>query len=296
MKAMAGLEVSSLSAQAPSNRVCLSLEQAIMEKGKIAMAFMQVLTTSLQEFPVTLPPFVSRIASAFSIVSFDFFALFSVGCVVEVNYYGALLSTVATPVGLALLVFLYATYRARRYIKDRQKESASKGGIKTDVLQNNKEVVRWQPIFTQIYLVVLFCIYPGVSRKILTTFKCEDFYVALPEPECTAEKGLRWREGIGTTEVEPYACYSSFLRDDLSLSCNSSKHAAWEAFAAVAFVFYPLGVPALFAWLLLRARRSGVDEGGNRKVNSIAFIQPVSREATILRSKNVFLHPRNHSN
>lgn len=48
--------------------------------------------------------------------------------------------------------------------------------------------------------------------------------------------------------------HEQFLRADYRIDCNSSRHRALRVYAAIMLVVYPLGIPALYTFLLLRKR------------------------------------------
>ncbi|KAG5187583.1 hypothetical protein JKP88DRAFT_307130 [Tribonema minus] len=78
----------------------------------------------------------------------------------------------------------------------------------------------------QIVLAFTFVIFSGVSTVCFQTFACD----TLPGTDA------RW------------------LRADYSISCDTAKHTYYMAYAAVFVLVYPLGIPALYAWYLWRAR------------------------------------------
>eukprot|EP00611_Tribonema_gayanum_P023781 TRINITY_DN507_c0_g1_i5.p1 TRINITY_DN507_c0_g1~~TRINITY_DN507_c0_g1_i5.p1 ORF type:complete len:835 (-),score=189.38 TRINITY_DN507_c0_g1_i5:172-2676(-) len=78
----------------------------------------------------------------------------------------------------------------------------------------------------RILLVLAFLIFGGVSSTILETFGCESF------PTINER----------------------FLRADYAISCNTSTYKSYRAYAAFMLVVYPIGIPALFALLLSKAR------------------------------------------
>ena len=112
----------------------------------------------------------------------------------EVDFFSELLFFCLMPWGLAALTFVFAHHVHSR---DPSRSRSS--------------------VFTKVFLVVLFCIYPGVSRKVLSTFKCEYFLTAAEQGEhvrhTCEDLGYTWRDD---------ACYRSFLRADYSLSCDAS--------------------------------------------------------------------------
>ena len=78
---------------------------------------------------------------------------------------------------------------------------------------------------------ILFFIYPSVTAKIFTTFNCVTF-------------------------DDEFDGSDSFLRVDLSISCNAPERAGWLAYAIVACLVYPIGVPLFYAYLLLVRHRT----------------------------------------
>jgi hypothetical protein len=173
------------------------------------------------------------------VLSFDLFSFLSMGCLVNLDFYDELLATCVLPLVLAAGALGYARYVASR---------------------------DWWRVFTQIYLVILFCIYPGVSRKILTIFKCESFFVNVAGEQDCDDLGV-WRDDD--------ACFQSFLRADYRLSCDDERYAAWSVFGGLMVALYPVGVPCLF-WALLR--RSVVHKASAGRTHELAFIKEAYKD------------------
>ncbi len=53
----------------------------------------------------------------------------------------------------------------------------------------------------------------------------------------------------------------TYLRADYSLTCTSSTHTTWKAYAGLMVFVYPIGIPAFFAWWLFSNRRDLVKVG-----------------------------------
>ena len=70
-------------------------------------------------------------------------------------------------------------------------------------------------------LLILFAVYPSVSSHIFATFACNKL-----------DDGSSW------------------LHADLSIDCSSAEHTTMVIYAAVMIFVYPLGAPALYAFLL----------------------------------------------
>ena len=82
--------------------------------------------------------------------------------------------------------------------------------------------------YAQLQLIVLFLVLPGVSTTIFRTFLCDEGFVE--------DKSV------------------SFLEADLTLSCESTEYKQLEVLAWFGLLMYPVGVNALYAGLLYRAR------------------------------------------
>ena len=82
--------------------------------------------------------------------------------------------------------------------------------------------------YAQLQLIVLFLVLPGVSTTIFRTFLCDEGFVE--------DKSV------------------SFLEADLTLSCESTEYKQLEVLAWFGLLMYPIGVNALYAGLLYRAR------------------------------------------
>jgi hypothetical protein len=90
--------------------------------------------------------------------------------------------------------------------------------------------------YAHLQLIVLFLVLPGVSTTIFRTFLCDDGFVE--------DKSV------------------SFLEADLTLSCESKEYNRLYALAWFGFALYPVGVNALYAGLLYRARDAIQRRGG----------------------------------
>ena len=64
------------------------------------------------------------------------------------------------------------------------------------------------------------------------------------------------------------------MMSDQSVDCGTAKHAAYQVYAGVMMVVYPVGIPTLYGVLLWRAREPLQEEGreGNEKLHKIAFL------------------------
>ncbi|CAN0027903.1 unnamed protein product, partial [Laminaria digitata] len=85
-------------------------------------------------------------------------------------------------------------------------------------------VVRNQHISAGLFVV--FFVYSSVSSTIFQAFRCDALDDAM-----------------------------DYLQADYSLMCSSAKHKAYKVYAILMFIAYPLGIPAIFSWWLVRNRK-----------------------------------------
>ena len=84
-------------------------------------------------------------------------------------------------------------------------------------------------------LLVSFLVYSSVSSVVFQMFACDDL-----------DDGKR------------------YLRADYTIDCDSSRHRAFQIYAGVMILLYPIGIPTLYAGLLLQNHRLLLD-GESRK-------------------------------
>ncbi|CAM9411640.1 unnamed protein product [Sphacelaria rigidula] len=83
-------------------------------------------------------------------------------------------------------------------------------------------------------IFLLFFVYSSVSHTVFLTFSCDG----------SLDDGV------------------SYLRADYSVTCGSHRHTAFRVYAAVMILIYPVGIPAMFAWWLIRDDKDLKDESG----------------------------------
>ena len=85
-------------------------------------------------------------------------------------------------------------------------------------------------------LLVTFLVYSSVSSVVFQTFTCEGL-----------DDGKR------------------YLRADYTIECDSPKHRAFQIYASLMMLVYPLGIPAMYTIVLFNNRRMLRDENGREE-------------------------------
>ena len=145
-------------------------------------------------------------------------------CFYDYNHYDLLLAVTVGPIVLAVLLFACTTTTA--YCMVRRLLKAVRDHTESAVL------------------LLLFLIYPYVSQTVLGTFWCESF------PDADRRFNLT----------------TSALRADYRLSCEHDvdpERFGFEIYAGVMVVVYPVGVVALYTWVLYVHKDSVMAFGDN---------------------------------
>ncbi|CAN0242647.1 unnamed protein product, partial [Scytosiphon promiscuus] len=100
-------------------------------------------------------------------------------------------------------------------------------------------------------LFLTFLVYSSVSSMVFQTFACE-----------TLDDGIE------------------YLRADYSIHCTDAKHVAFEVYAGIMILVYPVGIPLLYAILLYQRRDVLSDAGADKtEAQSISSLwEPYRRE------------------
>ena len=174
---------------------------------------MQVLSSLGVVFSIPYPAFYDRLVAYINVFSLDIFAVMPLGCTIDLNHDDYLLLRTLIPVGLLIISFGYRRHVMRASARKRRKgkhKEAKAAELLTD------------QILTYNFILV-YLLYPSTSASIFATFQCET--------------------------LDDLA-QSRFLRIDFSVNCDSPYHRMMWYYAALMVIVYPLGVPALYAYLL----------------------------------------------
>ncbi|CAM9648873.1 unnamed protein product [Ectocarpus sp. 12 AP-2014] len=259
---------------APPRRVANLLAALPLSKLKIVIVVWQITSAFADITKAPFPPIYEKFLSIISIFSFDLGWILSATCLTTgIDFYDKLLIVTIGP--LVPLCFLGITFfvgsrpakeanmspnatagggaasggRAWGVEEGRVQGASSRsmasvmpiGGATAQApsvrsllraksgQQKNPEQERLWGLFarhTTVVLIVLYLVYTQISTVVFQAFSCED----LPE--------------IG----------KSYLRADFRIECDTQRHTLYKAYAGVMVCIYPLGIPAVFLYFLVRQR------------------------------------------
>lgn len=209
-------------------KILVSLGQTLVKaapgvavKAKILISMAQVGSQIGRAYSITYPPIYAEVLRVAASINIPINVL-PFGCVFPDvdNFYFELVLTTTVP--LVFVLALMAIAKCLRQYATR----ASPG--KSDI------ILVVADILSDIWFFTVFLVYPGCSTRIFTFFMREEY-------------GMGADAGLGEEQA-------SVMLADRSLSLDSGQHSTFFIFAVVMFVIYPLGVPCLYAAMLLRSR------------------------------------------
>jgi hypothetical protein len=173
-------------------------------------------------FSIPYPEFFNSMVGYLGVISLDILTVMPIGCTVDLNHDHYLLMRTLIPI---LLLFLSFQYRWK-LIRFAKRSAPDEHNDKDEQALANYELA--DRLLTYNFILV-YLLFPSNSANIFATFQCE----TLDDMEA-----------------------SSVLRIDLSVDCKTTFHQAMMVYAGLMVFIYPIGVPALYAYLLLYQHRA----------------------------------------
>jgi hypothetical protein len=195
------------------------------DKIRTPLIVFQILTQYISVTGLRVPLLYREFLRWLEAINIDFSWLLSVGCVVQVSFYQRLLLNTIAPFGCAAI--LCCTYSIVRYRNKVQAVIAPTVSFnrQSHALRNSKSQQSLAK-HALAFLAMTFLIYSTVSTVIFQTFACD---------------------------VIPNG--GSYLRADYSVSCTTRTHTVYRIYSGVMILVYPIGIPALYAYLLWQQRK-----------------------------------------
>jgi hypothetical protein len=194
------------------------------DKLQIPVVAFQIVTQFISITGLPLPNIYRKFLSWTDVFNLNLGWLLSLGCLTQIDFYQKLLITTLGPFVAAIV--LICTHTAVRYKNEVQaitEYSSQRVAAPTRTSRLEKALAKHYLVF----LAMTFLIYSAVSTTVFQTFACD-----------------RIDEDIKT------AVTTRYLRADYSIQCDTHEHKIYKAYAAIMIIIYPLGIPALYAWLL----------------------------------------------
>jgi hypothetical protein len=214
-----GQDAAAVYNSAPARSIMNKFTSLPWDKLRIPIVAFQILTQYISITGFTLPDIYRDFLKWIDILNLDFTWIMSFGCMVTINFYQKLLIVTLTP--FAVVVFLACTYTVQLR---REKVQVVATSVRVMVPARTARLEKALAKHFLAFLATTFLIYSTVSTAVFQTFACDVVDIAAPN--------------------------ISYLRADYSIQCGTARHKAYKVYAAFMVIIYPVGIPALYAWLL----------------------------------------------
>jgi hypothetical protein len=195
---------------------------------KIFISLYQIVTSLPFVLDLKFPDLTSKIFSAFNVFNFDLFQQMGLSCYSTYDYFDYLQATTLVPI--AVIAAILAVQELHVWSLTR---------VKSDDFHVNLEVSRHVESIRSSYfwfvLLVTYLILPSVSTAIFRTFSCQNI-----DPD----------DASGSADSSD----NYYMRADYSISCSSARYAYGRGYAISMIFVYPVGIPALYFYLLWSKR------------------------------------------
>ena len=194
-------------------------------KARILISLMQVLTALGVTFSIPYPPVYDTVVGYLGVFSLDLFEIMPLDCTIDFNHDHSLLLRTLLPILLLVSSLCYRRHLQGAAAHDSHpamatEVNATRKGESIAKAKANKLLA--DQLLTYNF-VLIYLLFPSNSAAIFATFQCEEL---------------------------DDADRSSYLRIDFSVDCNTPFHQLMIWYAALMVFVYPIGVPALYAYLL----------------------------------------------
>jgi hypothetical protein len=221
---------------------CMSkLASLPWDKLRIPIVAFQIVTQYISITGLPLPNIYRKFLSWTDVFNLNLGWLLSLGCLTQIDFYQKLLITTLGPfVVAAALAATYAAVRHRNKVQAVATYTSQRMIVPARTSRLEKALAKHYLVF----LAMTFLIYSTVSTTVFQTFACDTI------------------DDSATTKT-------SYLRADYSIQCGTSTHTLYRVYASVMVIIYPLGIPALYAYLLWNNRHklSSKNEASVRMLN-----------------------------
>ena len=187
-----------------------SVSTSLLDVFKVLATFFQVVTTVFK-LDIEWPSIFEDWMKKFSFVNLEF-DIPSVSCIFrDRTFYSQIVSATLGPLAsFAVLAVPLAI------------------GLLLDTTVEKRQKLR--ALFSKTVLLIIFLIYPLVSKLCLSFFNCDEIYLSLSD----------------FVDDEP----QSFLRLDYRIDCRSDEYKGYRVFAIIMVCIWPVGEPILFMAML----------------------------------------------
>lgn len=249
-------------------------------RAKIFLSLMQVLSQVGTIFEIRFPPIYAFVLKWINVLQLDLFSLMPLECIFETNFHTKLLFRTLIPLGIMGFLALFSRICAMRGAK-----AANAGNTRSAASSEWLSTFLLNLVFT-----ILFLIYPSTSTNIFSTFQYMLLHHDFPShsahshgsPHLHSLPLIRYAHWFAlcwpSNRCKPFDDGTWRLRADLLIDCNSDAHKLMYIYAGVMVAIYPIGAPALYAYLLFRCHGKALTRIKDIEVQRTMIIKAAQAE------------------
>ena len=253
--------------------IWLSLHiRTVIAKLKIVLVTYQIVAAVPEVFSVTLPKKVTSMLQSLAFVNLDFVSVLAVQCSSNYTFIDKLIIRTLLPIGVTALLFvaflLHAVYVGLK-LKQNPHRKYREGRDKFDSIKDK---------YLNYFFYLTYLVLPSVSTLIFQTFLCTNI-----DPN---------NEDCSDTD--------RYLTADMSISCTSDYYYGGRAYAVLMIFVYPVGIPAMYMYLLykhhteIKDRATAEQEQEMALLHNTTSVQGVDEgSATVYRSSETVSNTAN---
>lgn len=224
------------------------LRARLAVKSKVVVSMIQILALLAPAFNIQWPSNYSLVVGSFGAVfNVNPLSMLGLECEFTYNWHGALLQTCLFPMSIVATLLIIRQTALRQCKKDPEAHMPTASAVDAPEGYADKEPILARFCATGVSALLLLVL-PRTAAAIFAAFNCDAF--------------------DGGVDIYGRRIIKRMLHVDLSIDCTAERHRGMLVFSRVMIAFYPLGVPLVFAILLIRARkpiRNLIDEQRMRR-------------------------------
>jgi hypothetical protein len=217
-------------------------------KFKLMIASYQIVQAIPYTFQIQYPLAFSEFYNSFRVFNFSLSQIIPISCIYTSDYVDTLVVVTLSPILFTFFLVIIAVlefFIRKQYMV---------GAHATHVLKVQSLYKELRFRYFSFLLVITFMVLPSITTTIFKIFPCENL-----DPNNDDEMS-----------------HNYYLVADYSINCESDRYRFGVTYAIFMIILYPVGLPALYYWLLYQHRLE-ISKRGIYKLDDDTWLQSLSK-------------------
>ena len=198
----------------------------IMNKIKVLTSTFQIVSACGSVLQIKMPSSFTKFVQFLKLFNLNIMSILPLSCTFSIDYIDYMLFSTLWPLIFAALLFISLQLLILRHRLAVAKSESKRAGYKFEKIQRKLKVR-----YFLVFLLLTYFILPSITTDIFAMFPCMDVN----------------SENDGSQD-------RYYLVADMSISCTSDRYYFGVTYAVVFIFVYPVGIPALYFYLLYRKK------------------------------------------